>query len=73
MAHHFTPSPNKTYATRENALKAVEKVYGPDEAHFGSAKLHFVLMQNEAGRWFPLFIGERALQHGAHHKFCVMA
>lgn len=73
MAHHFVPSPNKTYATRENAVKAVEKVYGANEGHFGGAQLHYVTMQTAEGRWFPLFFGERALRAGVHHKFCVAA
>jgi hypothetical protein len=73
MAHHFAPTPDKTYATRENAVKAVEKAYGPNEELYGAAELHYITMQNPEGRWFPVFIGERALQRGVHHKFCVMA
>ena len=71
-AHHFIPTANKTYATKANALKAVEKVFGANEPHFGSADVRFVLMQNDEGRWFPIFFGQSALSNGVHHKFSVM-
>ena len=72
-AHHFTPSPSKTYATQANAVKAVEKLFGENQTRWPAADLHYVTMQTAEGRWFPLFIGERALQHGVHFHFPVMA
>lgn len=72
-AHHYAPNPNKTYATRENAIRAVEKVYGENKAYWPSADLHYVIMATAEGRWFPLFIGERALQHQVFRHFAVMA
>lgn len=71
MAHLVTFNPSKTYATKANAVKAVEAKFGPNQEHFGSADLHYVIMQNEEGRFFPLFIGERALHRGVHFHFCV--
>lgn len=72
-AHHFTPEPNKTYATRENAIKAVEKKFGPNNDHFGSADIRYMVMTHTDGRFFPVFFGEKALQHGAHFHFNVVA
>lgn len=71
MAHLTTFTPTKTYATRENAIKAVEKICGPNEAHFASTDLRYVLLQDDAGRWFPVFIGQAALTAGMHFHFCV--
>jgi hypothetical protein len=72
-AHCFTPNPTQTYATRKNAIRAVEKVYGPNQPTFGAAKLHYLIMTNEEGRFFPVFVGERALQGMVHFHFCVIA
>lgn len=72
-AHHYSPQPSKTYATRANAIKAVEKAYGENCEHFGSADLHYVIMATAEGRYYPLFIGERALKFGAHFHFSVVA
>lgn len=72
-AHHYTPTPAKTYATRENAIKAVERICGPNVDHFGGADVRYVLIQHDDGRWFPVFFGQSALQSGIHHRFNVMA
>lgn len=73
MAAEIKFTPNKTYATRANALKAVEKAYGPIIDVLGGTDLNFLMVQTEEGRFFPVFIGERALRHGVHFKFCVAA
>ncbi len=73
MAHHFNITPVKTYATQANAVKAVEKYFGPNEEMFGAADLHYITIQGKDGRWFPVFFGERALRAGAHHRFNVIA
>lgn len=73
-AHHFIPTPTRqTYATRENAIKAVQRLYGPDTDHFGAADVRYVLIQHDDGRWLPVFFGQSALEHGIHHRFNVMA
>jgi urease beta subunit len=54
MIQHIELNPNKTYATRENAVN-----------------LRYILSVNADGRFFPVFLGERALQAGVHFHFCV--
>lgn len=73
MAHFLKLTPTKTYATQANAIKAVEKVTGPNEALFGAAKLHYIVMTHDDGRFFPVFFGERALQGMMHAHFNVIA
>lgn len=70
-AHRIEFDAPKTYATRENAIKAVEKAFGPNHEHFGSADARYLVVPNAAGRWFPVFIGEAALKAGMHFRFCV--
>lgn len=72
-AHHFIPNPSKTYATPANAVRAVEKIFGENRERWPDSDLQYVLMTNAEGRWFPLFVGERALQHQVFRHFCVMA
>jgi|1185.fasta_scaffold387490_2 hypothetical protein len=72
-AHLCKLEASKTYATRENAIKAVQKVYGPNNDHFGSADVRYVVLQNDEGRWFPLFIGTSALDNCVHFRFNVAA
>lgn len=61
--------PSKTYATRENAVKAVEKVFSTKS----SDCLRYIIMVHIDGRFFPVFIGEAALSGGAHFDFHVLA
>lgn len=72
-AHHFTPEPVKTYKTVANAIKAVEKVFGANHEHFGSADTRYIVVPHTDGRFFPLFFGQSALEHLAHHEFNVVA
>ena len=66
MAKFIDLDPSKTYATRENANKAANKIYGNNET------LRFIICCNEVGRFFPVFLGEKALQAGVvHNGFCV--
>lgn len=71
-SYNHVPTPAKTYATRANAAAAVQKRY-PDAGSFGAADLQYLVLQGEDGRWFPVFIGERALRHGVHIHFPVVA
>lgn len=66
----FEITPSRTYATRENAIKAVEKFYGNRE--FRLRVMYFIHTHTD-GRFFPVFVGERALQEGIHFKFNVIA
>lgn len=60
---------NRTYATAANAVKAVEKVYprGDEDG------LRYILQRTDDGRYFPVFIGMKALEHGVHFHFNVVA
>ena len=62
----------RTYATRENAIKAVERKFGP-RMQRTDEQLRYIIYQNKEGRFFPVFIGERALQAGMHFSFNVIA
>lgn len=69
--HEF---PNaRTYATRENAIKAVERKYGPSTDCLAAADLQYVICVNDEGRYYPLFIGWKAAQYGTHFHFPVTA
>ncbi len=60
----FSIEATKTYATEANAVKAVVKK--------GFDNLRFFVMQNKEGRFFPVFVGEIAVQHGVHFHFNVV-
>lgn len=62
-------TPNRTYATKANAIKAVNKVFKEDE----HMELWYFIHQSDDGRFFPVFVGERAIQKMAHLHFNVVA
>ena len=64
MNREFTIAAHKTYATKENARKAVAKI--------GAERLRHFIMQNDEGRFFPVFVGQEALQEGIHFHFNVV-
>ncbi len=59
--HKFEPV--KTYATRENAIKAVEKIFGNEWDNLR----YFITVDEKTGRYFPVFIGQEALSRRVHH------
>lgn len=65
MANQIKLEANKTYATEANAVKAVEKKYGNNN------QLRFFVFKTENNRYFPVFLGETALQQGVHFNFNV--
>lgn len=75
MPRHINITPNKTYATPENAVKAVDKFC----SKFEGQRLnevnnlnYFIHREESTGRYFPVFIGERALHAMMHFHFnCV--
>jgi len=67
MAKLLTLETTKTYATPANAVKAVEKLF-PESNNDG---LTYVMLTTPEGRFYPLFIGERALQKMVHFHFHV--
>lgn len=59
-------TPTKTYANEKNAVRAVEKIFGPE------SELRYVMMRTEENRVFPLFIGNSAIMAGVHFHFNVV-
>lgn len=62
MSNQITITPSKTYATRENAVKAFEKI-------FGNTQVNYFIATHTDGRFFPVAIGESAVQAGVHFHF----
>lgn len=72
MARHVEIQFTKTYATKANAERAVEKLLGKDHAKDFSSNLRYIIMPTEDGRFGVLFIGNSAMQAGIHFHFnCV--
>lgn len=66
----LTLTPNKTYATPENAVKAVLKKFG-DRTDLTS--LDYFIHTHTDGRFFPVFVGTRAVEAMMHFHFNVVA
>lgn len=64
MTREFKIEAPKTYKTIENARKAVATKGFEDLRHF--------MMTNAEGRFFPVFVGQDAVQRGAHFHFNVV-
>jgi len=60
-------TPSKTYATAENAIKAVTKKYGDRGDN------RFFIHTTPEGRFFPVFVGLDSLTDGIHFNFNVIA
>lgn len=56
----------KTYATEVNAVKAAEEKFGI------ITDLRYFIMRTADNRFFPVFLGEAALQAGVHFHFHVV-
>lgn len=54
----------KTYASYANALKAAEKIVGDRD-------VRVLIATNEAGRFFPVALGQSALDAGLHFHMAV--
>jgi hypothetical protein len=70
-AHRITITPVKTYKTAKNAIAAVEKLFANAVAE--KDVLRYTIMQRTDGRHFPVFIGTKAIDHGVHFHFNVIA
>lgn len=68
MAKLITLTPNRTYATEANAIKAVEKRF-PESDNDG---LRYILMPTPDGRFYPVFVGTSAVHAGVHFHFHVV-
>lgn len=64
MNREFTIVAHKTYARKEGARKAVARI--------GAERLRHFIMQNDEGRFFPVFVGQEAVQEGIHFHFNVV-
>jgi len=67
MSRLIALEPNRTYATEANAVKAVEKRYPADQG-----PLTYFIQKTADNRYFPVFVGERAIQVMAHFHFNVV-
>ena len=67
MPRLITFEANKTYATKENAIKAVEKKYDKVD------QLRYFIMPSAVGRFYPIFVGAGAVDLGVHFHFHVVA
>lgn len=64
----FDITPVKTYATEKNAEAAVIKKFHPEDL----AELRWFITEKN-GRFFPIFVGEKAITYGAHFRgFCIV-
>lgn len=54
----------KTYKTYANAVKAAEK-------EVGDARVKVIIAATQNGRFFPVAIGQAALDAGLHFRMCV--
>lgn len=68
MAKFIALQTTKTYASEANAIAAVEKKFGGEQYHH----LTYVVLLTAAGRYYPAFLGERAIQAGVHFHFHVL-
>lgn len=66
----FKVTPNKSYATIENARMAVQKAGFSDLRHFYIQEP--ISESKHSGRWFPVFVGESAAARGVHFSFNVV-
>ena len=64
MNREFKITTAKTYSTAENARKAVAKK--------GFEGLRHFIMTSDDGRFFPVFVGEAAVDRGVHFHFSVV-
>lgn len=64
MNREFEITPVKTYKTKVNVRKAVAKL--------GVERLRHFIMPSDDGRFFPVFVGQEAVQAGVHFHFNVV-
>lgn len=65
MARLIKLEATKTYATEQNAIRAVEKV-------FGNSNIRFFVVKTAEDRFYPVFVGQEAVSAGAHFHFSVV-
>ena len=60
--------PDKTYATEDNLVRAVNMKLG----HL-TETLRYHVAWTRGGRCYPIFMHRNAVEHGVHFHFCVIA
>lgn len=68
MAKKIQLEPTRTYATMDNAEKAIDRF----PAIRNNDKLRYFIHTHSDGRFFPVFLGEDAIQAGVHFQFNVI-
>ena len=66
MAKMIELTTNKTYATKANVAKAVDK-------YTAFKDLRYIVMTNEEGRFFPVFFGSAAIEAAVYFTFPVVS
>lgn len=61
-------TPRKTYATVARAEFAASQFTHPD-----GQPLHYLITCTDEGRFYPIFVGERAVTAGVHFTHCVVS
>ncbi len=70
MSKLLVITPNKTYATAANAVKAVDAKFPSTTPEY--SQLRYIMQTTAEGRFYPLFIGSQSIQAGVHFHFnCV--
>lgn len=64
MVRKFKIETGKTYKSEQTADAAVTKA--------GFQDLRYFIMKSDDDRFFPVFVGQEAVQRGAHFQFNVV-
>jgi len=67
MATEITFSQPKTWATKPNMERAIAKYPALSEP-----RIRYIAMQTPEGRYYPIFIGQSAIEAGAYFHFCTV-
>lgn len=70
MPFLYEIEPVRTYASKQNAIAAVNKAFAGNIAD--KTNYRYFIHQTDDGRFFPVFIGQECLAAGIHFKFNVI-
>ncbi len=66
MSKLFNLTPSKSYATEANAIKAFEKIFADEDVRY------FIARTADGERFFPVAIGQKAIDACVHFHFNVI-
>lgn len=66
MIHQLNLKSERTYVTKERALKAINSM-------FSDSNFRYLIVRNDEGRFYPICIGHEAVQAGTHFHFVTVA